>query len=180
VTVRFLCVFVIEIAITDEMLNAAEAEANRRQTSNEAKRLKGRNKAESSGQKALEMHRLGALGEIIVADYLGLRDQVFTAKKPVKNSYDLPGQIDVKTRPKHNYDLLVQIDDDPSKRFVLVTVESDQSAYIHGWADHEIVKSHAQVKNYRWNRPCYAIESKNLKPINKLLPILTAELGMAF
>lgn len=178
-TVRFLCVFVIKIAITDEMLDAAETEANRRQNSNEARKLRGRNKAEASGQKALEMHRLGALGEIVVADYLGLRDQVFTAKKPVKNSYDLPGQIDVKTRPKHNYDLLVQMDDDPSKRFVLVTIEPDKSACIHGWADDETVKNHAEVKSYRWNRPCYAIQSTNLRPINELLPFLNAEVGTA-
>ena len=124
----------IQIDLTTEQLKRAEQEALRRQSVNEARGLRGRNRAAATGPKALELHRLGCTGEIAVAAYLGLGEQVFTESEAVRGSRDLPGGIEVKTRPKHGYDLLVQLDDDPSKLFVLVTHESGGTTRLVGSA----------------------------------------------
>jgi hypothetical protein len=50
-----------------------------------------------------------------------------------RGSCDLPGGIDVKTRSKHKYDLIIQRNEDLDKKFVLVTIEC-QETLIHGWA----------------------------------------------
>ena len=103
----------------------------RRQRVNEAKGLRGRNKGAWRGDKALEIHLLGAAGEVAVASYLGLKEHLFKEIEAKRGSDDLPG-IDVKTRSKHKYDLIVQRNENPEKKFVLVTIEG-QKTLIHGW-----------------------------------------------
>ena len=106
-------------------------EGMRRQAVNEAKGLRGRNRGPRFGQKALDVHLLGAAGEMAVASYLGLKHELYKEKEAKRGSDDLPG-IDVKTRSKHSYDLIVQKNENPCKKFVLVTIES-QKTLIHGW-----------------------------------------------
>ena len=97
----------VEITLSPEKLALANAEACRRQQENEAKGLRGRNKAPDRGEKALKLHQLGCIGEVAVAEYLGLQEHLFSAQSAVRGSADLPGNIEVKTRSKHSYDLLV-------------------------------------------------------------------------
>ena len=66
-----------------------------------------------------------------------MEKHLFKDITPVARSRDLPYNIEVKTRSRYNYDLLIQLDDDPSKLFVLVTYEKAINAkkvFISGWA----------------------------------------------
>ena len=84
----------------------------RRQGVNEAQGLRGRNGGAWKGSKALDIHLLGAAGEMAVASYLGLKEHLFKETEAKRGSDDLPG-IDVKTRSKASYDLIVQKREDP-------------------------------------------------------------------
>ena len=122
----------IRIHLSPDLLKLAQDEAERRQRVNESKRYKGRNRAPAYGEKALKLHKLGTLGEVAVASFMGFEGQLFKDKTPKRGSCDLPGNVEVKTRSKHKYDLIIQKDEDPSKKLVLVTVEQGK-VFIHGW-----------------------------------------------
>ncbi len=129
----------ISFVFTAEERQAAMEEGMRRQSVNEAKGLRGRNGGASFGSKALEIHLLGAAGEMAVASYLGMKSFLYQATEAERGSCDLPG-IDVKTRSKASYDLIVQRQSDPNRKFVLVTIENRQTL-LHGWCyGHEGMK----------------------------------------
>jgi len=161
----------VEILLSEEQYARAMAEAQRRQTVNEAKRLRGRNNAPSKGDASLEMHRLGCTGEAAVAAHLGLEEHLFEQKTAIAGSVDLPGRLEVKTRSKHGYDLLIQLDDDPTKLFVLVTCNrtTDQyKAMIIGWTYGANAMRPELVREFVRGRPCYAIPQSMLQPIETL------------
>ena len=122
----------IRLRLTAEQRQRAIAEAERRQASNERSRLQGRNAGPALGRQALLAHYVGAGGEMAVAALLGLEADVFSERSARRGSSDLPGRIDVKTRAKHHYDLIVQRDEEDDKRLVLVTLE-DREFRVHGW-----------------------------------------------
>jgi hypothetical protein len=154
----------VKITLGPEQLALAEAEAHRRQLQNESRGLRGRNKAPDKGEKALKMHLLGCIGEVAVADYLGLQEHLFKAQSPVPGAADLPGNIEVKTRSKHNYDLLVQISDDPNKIFVLTTHEGGEATHIVGWIRGQDAMRKGWIREFVRGRPCYAIPQSELRP----------------
>lgn len=166
----------IHIKLTDDDLLRAEAEAKRRQSHNESRRTKGRNNAPARGDAALEMHRIGCIGELAVARYLDMEDHVFTLQSPIPGSADLPFNIEVKTRSKHGYDLLIQLNDDPNKLFVLVTYSrdsGDKTAKIVGWAYGRHVMKKEYIREFVRGRPCYAVPQAQLSDPGSLL----AEIG---
>ena len=147
------------------------AEATRRQAVNEAKRLRGRNNAPSKGEAALEMHRLGCTGEMAVAIMLGMEQYLLEEQNAKNGSADLPGNIEIKTRSKHGYDLLIQLNDDPSKLFVLVTCNRNLDKYravISGWTYGENVMKRELIREFVRGRPCYAVPQSLLNPIETL------------
>lgn len=156
----------ITFTFTAHERQAAMEEGQRRQLVNEAKGLRGRNKGAWRGSKALEIHLLGAAGEVAVASYLGLKEHLFKEIEAKRGSDDLPG-IDVKTRSKHKYDLIVQKNEDPRKKFVLVTIEKQQTL-IHGWCH----GADAMIPEF-WSdpaggRPAYFVPQQHLKPMEDL------------
>jgi hypothetical protein len=157
----------IEFVFTPEERRLAMEEGMRRQSVNEAKGLRGRNKGPRFGDKALEVHLLGAAGEMAVASYMGLKEHLYAEREARRGSDDLPGGIDVKTRSKHKYDLLVQRRSDPGKKFVLVTIEN-QKTLLHGWC----YGSEAMDEKY-WadparGRPAYFVPQSALRPMESL------------
>lgn len=156
----------IEFSFTEDQRQRAFAEGLRRQRYNELKHYAGRNYAPVAGASAQQMHLIGAAGEMAVAVYLGLEGFLYADQAPIKHSCDLPG-IDVKTRSCHWYDLLVQIDDNPSKKFVLVTIQ-DQKTIIHGWIDGAAAMNESWIKAFQPGRSCYAVPRNQLKPIQEL------------
>lgn len=141
-------------------------EGMRRQAVNEAKGLRGRNRGPRFGQKALDVHLLGAAGEMAVASHLGMKDFLYKETEARRGSDDLPG-IDVKTRSKHKYDLIVQKREDPDKKFVLVTIE-EQTTLIHGWCyGREAMKEEFWADPAR-GRAAYFVPKEHLHPISTL------------
>lgn len=166
------------VELTDEHLALARQEAHRRQGHNESMGLRGRNRAPASGEKALRMHVLGCIGEIAVAKLLGLEQYLFVNKTAIQGAADLPGNIEVKTRSNHNYDLLVQLDDDPSKTFILATYEDGTNVVIHGWIAGQHAMRKELVREFVRNRPCYAVPQHALRPI-ETLPTSSGNLEVA-
>lgn len=157
----------IDIKLSEKQLHIAEQEARRRQSQNEERGLKGRNRAPAAGTKALEMHRLGCIGETAVAHYLGLEQFLFTHQQAMPGSSDLPGGIEVKTRSKHGYDLLVQLDDDPDETFVLVTHQGDTTRVI-GWLRGYEAMKREYIRELVRGRPCYVVPQNKLRPLDEL------------
>jgi hypothetical protein len=86
--------------LSDEEKQLALSEAERRQSVNEQNNSVGRNRGIEKGSKALMLHKIGSLGEMAVASYLGLNNFLYCDKTPKKDSCDLPFRIDVKTRSR--------------------------------------------------------------------------------
>jgi len=157
----------IEFIFTDEEREMARAEAFRRQAVNEAQGLRGRNGGAWKGSKALDIHLLGAAGEVAVASYLGLKEHLFKETEAKRGSDDLPG-IDVKTRSKASYDLIIQKNEDPNKKFALVTIQNRETL-LHGWC-----YGHEGMKEIYWSdpakgRPAYFVGKEHLRPMETLL-----------
>jgi hypothetical protein len=156
----------IKFIFTDEEREMARAEAFRRQTVNEAQGLRGRNGGAWKGSKALDIHLLGAAGEVAVASYLGIKGHLFKETQAKRGSDDLPG-IDVKTRSKLHYDLIVQKNEDPNKKFVLVTIENQQT-FLHGWCYGYEAMKEAYWSDPAKGRPAYFMAKKHLRPMESL------------
>ena len=141
-------------------------EGMRRQRVNEAQGLRGRNKGAWKGDKALEIHLLGAAGEVAVASYLGMKEHLFKVSEARRGSDDLPG-IDVKTRSRHQYDLIVKKNENAFKKFVLVTIES-QKTFLHGWCyGRDAMKEEFWADPAR-GRPAYFVPKEALSPMESL------------
>lgn len=157
----------IEFTFTDEERQSAMEEGHRRQRVNEEKGLRGRNRGPRFGQKALDVHLLGAAGEMAVASFLGLKHELYKETEAKRGSDDLPG-IDVKTRSRHSYDLIVQAKEDPSKKFILVTIEK-QRTLIHGWCYGEEAMEEKYWADYAGGRPAYFVPQAQLRPMKELI-----------
>jgi hypothetical protein len=156
----------ISFVFSEEERSLAMEEGMRRQGVNEAKGLRGRNGGAWKGSKALDIHLLGAAGEVAVASYLGMKEHLFKETEARRGSDDLPG-IDVKTRSKSRYDLIVQRQSDPNRKFVLVTIENQQTL-IHGWC-----YGKDAMQNQFWNdpargRPAYFVPQDFLCPMESI------------
>lgn len=143
------------------------AEAMRRQLANEKKRLKGRNGGPASGEKALFFHKLGAAGELAVADFLHLREFLYQETEAKRGSCDLPPNIDVKTRSKSHYDLICQLDEKPGKILVLVTIQN-KITLLHGWIRSEDAMKKQWRKDPAGGRPAYFVPQSALLPLINL------------
>jgi hypothetical protein len=137
------------------------AEALRRQRVNERKGLKGRNGGPASGDRALFFHQLGAAGELAVADYLQLREFLYQETEAKRGSSDLPPNIDIKTRSRHSYDLICQLDERPGKILVLVTIQN-KTTLLHGWMKSEDAMKEQWKKDPAGGRPAYFVPSCEL------------------
>jgi hypothetical protein len=156
----------IEFVFSPEERRLAMEEGMRRQAVNEAKGLRGRNNGPRFGDKALQVHLLGAAGEMAVASYMGLKEHLYAEKEARRGSDDLPG-MDIKTRSKHSYDLIVQKREEPQKRFVLVTIQ-DQRTLLHGWCyGHEAMQERFWADPAR-GRPAYFVGKEHLRPMETL------------
>jgi hypothetical protein len=157
----------ISFVFSEEERRLAMEEGMRRQRVNEARGLRGRNGGAWQGSKALDIHLLGAAGEMAVASHLGMKHLLYKETQAKKGSDDLPG-MDIKTRSKHSYDLIVQKNEDPRKKFVLVTIQ-DKTTLIHGWCyGHEATKEEYWADPAR-GRPAYFVPKKALRSIDELL-----------
>jgi hypothetical protein len=156
----------IEFVFSDEERTLAMEEGLRRQGVNEAKGLRGRNGGAWQGSKALDIHLLGAAGEMAVAAHLGMKSFLYKETQAKRGSDDLPG-MDIKTRSKHKYDLIVQKNEDPDKKFVLVTIE-DKITLIHGWCYGRDAMKEEYWADPARGRPAYFVPKGVLRCMNTL------------
>jgi hypothetical protein len=156
----------IEFVFTEEERQQAMDEGLRRQRVNEARGLRGRNGGAWKGSKALDIHLLGAAGEMAVASYLGMKEHLFKETEARRGSDDLPN-IDVKTRSKASYDLIVQKQEDPEKIFVLVTIENQQTL-IWGWCYGKEAMQEQYWADPARGRPAYFVGKEHLRPMETL------------
>ena len=156
----------IEFVFTEEERQQAMDEGLRRQRVNEARGLRGRNGGAWKGSKALDIHLLGAAGEMAVASYLGMKEHLFKETEARRGSDDLPG-MDVKTRSKASYDLIIQRQEDPEKKFVLVTIENQQTL-IHGWCYGKEAMDEKYWADPARGRPAYFVGKEYLRPMETL------------
>jgi len=163
----------IKIKLSHSEKALAIAEGERRQAVNMAQGKLGRNNGPAHGENALRVHVLGAGGEMAVASYLGLKDEVFQETEANRGSSDLPFDIDVKTRSRHYYDLICLLDEREDKTLVLVTVEN-REIRLHGWIRAIEAKREQWKKEYVPGRPCYFVPKENLRPIEELKECLVA------
>jgi hypothetical protein len=101
-----------------------------------------------------------------VASHLGMKSFLYQATEAERGSCDLPG-IDIKTRSKHQYDLIVQKNEPPEKKYVLVTIEN-KTTLIHGW----IYGGEAMQEKF-WadparGRPAYFVPKEMLRCMSTL------------
>lgn len=156
----------IDFTFTEEEREAARKEAFRRQSVNEIRGLKGRNGGAATGSPALTIHLLGAAGEMAVASYLGLKEFLYKETEAKRGSCDLPG-IDIKTRSRHQYDLIVQKNESPEKKYVLVTIENKKTL-IHGWIGGKDAMKEEYWADPARGRPAYFVPKTALHPMNTL------------
>jgi hypothetical protein len=157
----------ISFVFTPEEKQAAMEEGMRRQSVNEARGLRGRNGGASFGSKALEIHLLGAAGEMAVASHLGMKSFLYQATEAERGSCDLPG-IDVKTRSKHQYDLIVQKNEPAEKKYVLVTIQN-KTTLVHGWIHGGEAMQEKFWADPAKGRPAYFVPKEYLHPIDTLV-----------
>ena len=158
---------VIKIWLDQIEQDEAVQEALRRQNINEADARRGRNNAPDLGSIALANHVTGSIGEMACAKYLNVKDYLYKDLVPVRGSVDLPPNIDVKTAHKHRHNLIVQLDEVPTKILVHATYEGAE-VQLHGWRYvHEVTKP-AFVKDPVGNRKAYFVPPAVLKPMSLL------------
>ncbi len=119
---------------TSDTAHAARLAQQRHQASL-ASGLQGRFGGPTDGAASQQVHLVGAVGECVVAKMLGLAmpDTVNTFKAP-----DLSRAVQVRTRTKPEYELIVRASDNPNEAYVLVTYVDDHTGvvrgFIQGWA----------------------------------------------
>lgn len=107
------------------------------------------------------------MGEVAVAVHLGLEEHLFSETVARRGSADLPGDIEVKTRSKHRYDLIVQRDERADKRLVLVTIEGG-TMLVHGWCVAGDVMQERFWADPAGGRPAYFVPKCHLRDITEL------------
>jgi hypothetical protein len=104
---------------------------------------------------SLQMHMIGAAGELAVAYYTGLEDYLYLDLVPVKYGNDLPG-IDAKTRSRHSYDLCIHADEPAHKLYWLVTIENKRT-FIQGWYRGVDCRQDRWLRGRDSVQPCYFV-----------------------
>lgn len=102
-----------------------------------------------------------------MASYLNLEEHLFADQSPARGNPDLPGDIEVKTRSRHSYDLIVQRDERPDKKLVLVTIQSGQ-VFIHGWCVAGDVMKQEYWSDPAGGRPAYFVPKRVLRDVSEL------------
>jgi hypothetical protein len=74
-------------------------------------------------------HIEGACGELAAAKFLG---RYWDGSVDTFRSLPDLGNVEIRTRSKHNYDLIIRTDDDPTKYYILVTGAAPHYR-VQGW-----------------------------------------------
>ncbi len=166
---------IVKIKLALDEYKRAAAEGTRRRINGKTKNWSKRNNYNASDQQKLDNDIAGAVGELAAAKYLNLVHHALVIPDKVVGSVDLPPNIDVKCPRGHNRRLIVYLNDNPNKIFVLATYEQKE-VWLHGWTyGHQVMKDHF-IKDPVGGRPAYFVDSHALQPM-QLLKDFVADLG---
>jgi hypothetical protein len=107
------------------------------------------------GVGGLAVHVEGAAGELAVAKALNITWDATV--NTFKSLADLVSNIEVRTRSKDYYDLLVRSDDKDESLFVLVTRKSPRTFDVVGWIKAKDAKQEQWVKTHGNRPPAYFV-----------------------
>lgn len=118
------------------------------------------------GVAGLAIHIEGACGEMAVAQALDIPWDATV--NTFKSLPDLRNGIEVRTRSKSEYDLLVRADDKDDKIFVLVIRKGPQKFDVIGWILAKDAKQEQWIKTYGNRPPAYFVPKEHLLKIESL------------
>lgn len=135
---------------------------------NESLRMGLRDAHGFNGVNGLQRHIEGACGEIAAAVVLGLpfEDTINTFKLP-----DLPFKIQVRTRSKPYYELIVRMDDPDDEIFVCVTGTAPNFA-VRGWMYGGDAKRPEWIRTHGGREPAWFVPHACLRTVAELMPYL--------
>lgn len=108
-------------------------------------------------------HIEGACGEMAVAKLLGI---FWDGSVNTWKANDLPG-LQVRTRSRHDYDLIVRPGDDDESTWVLITGRCP--AYcVRGWIEGRNAKRPEWLANHAGRQPAYFVPANQLNPMDEL------------
>ncbi len=108
-------------------------------------------------------HIEGACGEIAVAKLLGI---FWDGSVNAWKASDLPG-LQVRTRSRHDYDLIVRPSDDDHASWVLVTGRCPHYR-VHGWITGAAAKRPEFLKNYGGRPAAYFVPASELRRMDEM------------
>jgi hypothetical protein len=112
-----------------------------------------------------DRHVLGALGECAFAKATG---RYWSGSvNTFKSGGDVGNTIQIRTRSKHDYDLIVRDDDRDDDIYVLVT-GGPQEFLVHGWMLCADAKSKQFVSDYGGYGEAYFVPQSELRPVEEL------------
>jgi hypothetical protein len=145
----------------------AAREGIRRHRYDRRRNVKPRLNAPTEYKAARWINVVGSIGEYGAAKYLGLIDYLYTETKPIRDSVDLPPNIDVKTPQGHNRRLIVFRDGPSTSIYVLATFQ-DNELRLHGWLNGHEAKQDKYLDNPAGRGFSYYVPSSDLRPISLL------------
>lgn len=152
------------VTLTSSETELATQVARQRQA--EAQRMGLRPKFGATDSSAASIHALGAAGELAAAKALGV------AWQPTINTFkqeggDGVGRLEVRTRSRHDFDLLVRPSDRDGRAFVHVT-QSSTGHQVHGWLWSSEAKQGRWLQNFGGRPPAFFVPVSALRPLDTL------------
>lgn len=158
---------IIKIVLDTKEQQRAKDEGTKRRLRCIAENRIQRNNFLGTEQKKLENDIVGAIGELATAKYLNLERFAFKEPDQIKGSVDLPPNLDVKCPRGHGRRLIVYLNDDPQKIFVLATYEQPE-VWLHGWTYGHRVMKDCFLEDPVGGRPAYFVRPSVLLPMPTL------------
>lgn len=118
----------------------------------------------TKGPTSWEAHVLGALGEAVAAKSLGVYwvGGVCT----FKNEGDV-GRLEVRTRSRHDYELIIRDDDPDDRPYILVTGEGPEFR-VHGWIMGKDARRDEWRQDHGGYEPAYFVPQAALRGLWEL------------
>jgi len=164
------------VDLTAQEKEIAMDEALRRHSQSKQLKQKPRQNGPAQDENGLRIDIAGAMGEMAVAKFLGLKQYVFVFNKNW-GVYDLPPNLDVKTAQGHMRRLHIFLDENPSKIFVHATYKYEQLR-VHGWSYGGDVMQSKFIDNPLGRGPSYFVTNDALRQMDELQAIVS-DLGIA-
>jgi len=119
------------------------------------------------GLSTWESHILGACGEMAFAKATGLYWEA--GVNTFKAGGDV-GTVEVRTRSRHDYELIVR-DDDPDGRIYFLVTGGPERFRLQGWIKSEEARRPEWRKNHGGYQPAYFVPHSALKSLDQLIAL---------